>query len=149
MSVDENKAIVRRFFEELWNAKRLDRVDEFVAQDYVDGNALPGQAPGLDGAKQKWAMYFVGIPDLTATIHDLVAEGDRVVVRFTAEGTHQGRLLGVPATGKRVRVSGISIYRLAEGRLVEHWEEGDRLGLLQQLGVIPTVAPAAPATATP
>ena len=148
MSIDENKTIVRRFFDELWNAKRLDRVDEFVAQDYVDGNAMPGQASGLDGARQKWAMYFVGIPDLSATIHDLVAEADKVVVRFTAEGTHQGTLLGIPASGKHLRVSGISIYRLAAGKVVEHWEEGDRLGLLQQLGAIP-IAPAAPATATP
>jgi predicted ester cyclase len=91
-------------------------------------------------------MYFAGIPDLSAKLEDLVAEGDKVVVRFTAEGTHDGTLLGVPPTGKRMRISGISIYRLAEGKFVEHWEEGDRLGLLQQLGVIP--APAAPATAT-
>jgi len=137
MSIDENKTIVRRFFEELWNAKRLDRLDELVARDYVDGNALPGQAPGLEGSKQKWAMYFAGVPDLSAKIEDLVAEGDKVVVRFTAEGTHQGNLLGVPPTGKRLRVTGISIYRLVEGKVMEHWEEGDRLGLLQQLGVIP------------
>jgi steroid delta-isomerase-like uncharacterized protein len=141
MSMDENKTIVRRFFEELWNAKQLDRIDELVARDYIDGNPLPGQAPGLEAAKQKWAMYFAGIPDLSAKLEDLVAEGDKVVVRFTAEGTHEGTLLGVPPTGKRLRISGISIYRLAEGKVVEHWEEGDRLGLLQQLGVIP--APAA------
>ena len=144
MSIEANKEVVRSFFDTLWNEKRLDRIHELAARDYIDGNPMPGQAPGLEGAKQKWAMYFVGIPDLTARIEDLVAEGDKVVVRFTAEGTHEGTLLGVPPTGKRLRVSGISIYRLAEGKIVEHWEEGDRLGLLQQLGVIPTAA----ATAT-
>jgi predicted ester cyclase len=82
MSIDESKMMVRGFFDELWNAKRLDRIDELVARDYIDGNPLPGQAPGLDGAKQKWAMYFAGIPDLSAKIEDLVAEGDKVVVRL-------------------------------------------------------------------
>jgi len=144
MSIEANKEIVRSFFDMLWNDKRLDRIHEFVARDYIDGNPVAGQAAGLEGAKQKWAMYFAGIPDLSAKIDDLVAEGDKVVVRFTAEGTHEGTLLGVPPTGKRLRVSGISIYRLAEAKIVEHWEEGDRLGLLQQLGVIPT--PAATAT---
>jgi predicted ester cyclase len=121
-------------------------LDEFVARDYIDGNPVPGQAAGLEGAKQKWAMYFAGIPDLSANIEDLVAGGDRVVIRFTAEGTHQGTLLGVPPTGKRLWVTAISIYRLVEGKIVEHWEEGDRLGLLQQLGVIPGTTRA---TATP
>jgi steroid delta-isomerase-like uncharacterized protein len=137
MSLEDNKKIVRTFFETLWNEKRLDRIDELVAHNYIDGNPLPGQAAGLEGAKQKWAMYFAGIPDLSAKIEDLVAEEDKVVIRFTAEGTHQGTLLGVPPTSKHLRVTGISIYRLTEGKLVEHWEEGDRLGLLQQLGVIP------------
>jgi steroid delta-isomerase-like uncharacterized protein len=145
MSIEANKEIVRSFFDTLWNDKRLDRIHELVARDYIDGNPVLGQAAGLEGAMQKWAMYFAGIPDLTAKIEDLVAEGDKVVVRFTAEGTHEGTLLGVPPTGKRLRVSGISIYRLAEAKIVEHWEEGDRLGLLQQLGVIPTPAATAPA----
>jgi steroid delta-isomerase-like uncharacterized protein len=137
MSIAANKKIVRSFFETLWNKKQLERIEELVARDYIDGNPLPGQAAGLEGAKQKWAMYFAGIPDLTANIEDMVAEGDKVVVRFKAEGTHQGMLLGVPPTGTRLRVTGISIYRLADGKILEHWEEGDRLGLLQQLGVIP------------
>ena len=146
MATESNKTIVRSFFETLWNEKRLDRLDQLVAPDYIDGNPMPGQAAGLEGAKQKWAMYFAGIPDLSANIEDLVAEGDRVVIRFTAEGTHHGTLLGVPPTGKRLRVTAIAIYRLVGGKIVEHWEEGDRLGLFQQLGVIPGT-PRAAATA--
>ena len=137
MSTEENKTIVRRF-EELFNEKQVDRADEFVAPDYIDHGALPGQAPGLDGAKQKWAMYIAAIPDLRVPIEDMVAEGDKVMVRWTAEGTQRGELLGIPPAGKRLRFSGISIYRLAEGKVAEVWEQFDRLGLMQQHGVIPT-----------
>jgi len=138
MSTEENKALVRRFFEEVLNEKRLDRADELVAPDYLDHAALPGQGPGLEGAKQqRWAMYFAAIPDLHSTIDDLVAEGDKVVVRYTGEGTQQGELLGIPPTGKRFRFSGICIIRLAEGKIAENWEQDDLLGLMQQLGVLP------------
>jgi steroid delta-isomerase-like uncharacterized protein len=138
MSTEDNKALVQRFFEEVFNEKQLDRADEFVAPDYLDHGAVPGQGPGLEGAKQqRWAMYFAAITDLHATIDDLVAEGDKVVVRYTAEGTQQGELPGIPPTGKRFRTSGISVYRLAEGKLAEQWEQADMLGLMQQLGVIP------------
>jgi len=145
MSTEENKTIVRRF-EELFNEKQVDRADEFVARDYIDHAAQPGQAPGLDGAKQKWAMYIAAIPDLRVPIEDIVAEGDKVVVRWTAEGTQRGELLGIPPAGKRLRFSGISIYRLAEGQVAEVWEQFDRLGLMQQLGVIPTPGQGTPST---
>jgi steroid delta-isomerase-like uncharacterized protein len=138
MSTEENKAIVRRWFEEVINHKRVDRAGELVTQDYVDHGALPGQAPGLEGAKQKWAMYIAAVPDLHGTVEDMLAEGDEVAARWTAEGTHQGELLGVPATGKRFRFTGISICRLAEGKMAEQFEQWDRLDLMQQLGVIPS-----------
>jgi len=138
MSTEENKAIVQRLFEEVFNERRLDRADELVAPDYLDHAAVPGQGPGLEGAKQqRWAMYFAAIPDMHATIDDLVAEGDKVVVRYTVEGTQQGQLPGVPPTGKRFRTSAICIYRLAEGKVAENWEQADLLGLMQQLGVGP------------
>jgi len=138
MSSEDNKAIVRRFFEEVLNEKRLDRADELVAPDYLDHDAVPGQGPGLEGARQqRWARYFAAIPDLHTTIDDLVAEGDKVVVRYTGEGTQQGELLGIPPTGKRFRFSGICIIRLAEGKIAENWEQDDLLGLMQQLGVLP------------
>jgi steroid delta-isomerase-like uncharacterized protein len=136
MSTEQNKAIVRQF-EALFNEKRVDLADGFVARDYIDHGALPSQAPGLDGAKQKWAMFIAAMPDLHVPIEDMVAEGNKVVVRWTAEGTHRGELLGIPPTGKRLRFSGISIYHLADGKVVEVWEQFDRLSLMQQLGVAP------------
>ncbi len=138
MSTEDNKELVRQFFEEVFNERRLDRADEFVAPDYLDHAAVPGQGPGLEGAKQqRWARYFAAIPDLHTTIDDMVAEGDKVAVRFTVEGTQQGELPGVPPTGKHFRISDHCIYRLAEGKVAENWEQADMLGLMQQLGVLP------------
>jgi predicted ester cyclase len=141
MSTDENKAIVAALLRGNLRREAARSGRRAVAADYVDHGALPGQAPGLQGAKQKWATYIACIRDMRVPIDALVAEADRVVVRFTVEGTHHGALLGIPPTGKRLRACGISIYRLAEGRIAENWEEGDRLGLLQQLGAIPAQAP--------
>jgi steroid delta-isomerase-like uncharacterized protein len=139
MSLDENKAIIRAFVETVWNGRQLDRADELVAADFVDHAPMPGQAPGLEGIKRKWAMYLDAIPDFRITIEDLVAEGDKVAVRRTYGGTHRGGpLLGIPATGKRLQFGGISIFRVANGRLVEHWEQLERLALMQQLGVVPS-----------
>jgi steroid delta-isomerase-like uncharacterized protein len=146
MSVEDNKAIIRAYVEMVWNGKQLDRAEEVVASDFIDHAPLPGQAPGLEGAKRKWAMYLTAIPDLRVTIEDLVAEGDKVAVRRSYEGTHQGELLGIPATGKQLQVGSISIFRLVDGKIAENWEQLDRLALLQQLGVIP--APSAPAGPT-
>ena len=141
MSPEDNKTIIRTYVETIWNQQQIDRADELVAPDFLDHAALPGQAPGLAGAKQKWAMYQTGIPDLHVTIEDLVAEGDKVAARRSYEGTHQGELLGIPATGKRVQIGGISIFRLAGGKITEHWEQIDGLALMQQLGVFPAPAP--------
>jgi steroid delta-isomerase-like uncharacterized protein len=138
MSVDDNKEVIRAYVETIFNHKQVDRADELVASDYVDHASPPGQAPGLEGAKKKWAMYLAGIPDLRVTIEELVAEGDKVGVRRSYAGTHRGELLGVPPTGKQVRVGGISIFRLAGGKIAEQWEQLDRLALMQQLGVLPT-----------
>jgi steroid delta-isomerase-like uncharacterized protein len=146
MSLDEHKAIIRAHAEALFNQHRVDRTDEFFTPDYLDHAPLPGQAPGLAGAKQKWAMYLTGVPDLRVTIEDMVAEGDKVAVAWTGEGTHRGELLGIPPTGRRLEINGISIYRLAEGKIAEQWERWDRLVLMQQLGVLP--APAAPTATT-
>jgi len=138
MSTEDNKALVRRFWQEVFNEQRLERADEFVAPDYLDHAAVPGQEPGLAGARQqRWATYFAASPDLHATIDDMVAEGDKLAVRYTVEGTQQGGLLGMPPSGKRFHVSALCIYRFAEGKIAENWEQADMLGLLQQLGVLP------------
>jgi steroid delta-isomerase-like uncharacterized protein len=146
MSVEDNKAIIHAYVETVWNDKQLDRAEEVVAPDFVDHAPLPGQAPGLEGAMRKWAMFLSAVPDLHVTIQDLVAEGDKVAVRRGYAGTQQGELLGIPATGRQVRVGSISIFRVAEGKIAESWEQWDRLALLQQLGVLP--APAAPTAPT-
>ena len=138
MSTEENKAIVRRWFQEVLNDKRLDRADDHVAQDYVDHGPLPGQAPGLGGAKRKWATYAAAFPDLRTWSEDMVAERDEVAVRWMAEGTQQGELLGIPPSGKQARFTGMSIFRLAEGKIAEQWEEWDTLDLMRQLGVMPS-----------
>jgi steroid delta-isomerase-like uncharacterized protein len=137
MSPKDNKAIIHMYVDTIWNQQQLDRADEFVAPDLVDHGALPGQAPGLAGARQKWAMFLTGIPDLHVTIEDLVAEGDKVAARRSYNGTHQGELLGIPPAGKHVQIGGISIFRLAGGKITEHWEQIDGLALMQQLGVVP------------
>src|SRR6266508_2642161 len=138
MSLDEHKAILRASYEVVFNQHQVERAEEFYAPDYLDHGAVPGQAPGLEGAKQKWAAYIAAVPDLRVTIQELVAEGDKVAMRWTGEGTHQGELLGIPPTGKHFRLGGMSIYRLAEGKIAEQREEWDKLNLMQQLGVVPT-----------
>jgi steroid delta-isomerase-like uncharacterized protein len=137
VSPDEHKAIIREHVEVLFNQHRVDRTEETVTADYLDHAPLPGQVPGLEGAKQKWAAYLAAVPDMHATVEELIAEGDKVAVRWTVQGTHQGELMGIPATGRRAVFRGISIYRLDDGKIVEQWEQWDRLDLLRQLGVIP------------
>jgi steroid delta-isomerase-like uncharacterized protein len=141
MSSEEQKALVRHFWEEVFNQKRLERADAYVAQDYLDHGAVPGQGPGLEGAKrQRWAMYFATIPDLHATIDDMVAEGDKVSVRFTVTGTQVGELAGIPPTGRRFDVGAMCIYRIAGGKVAEQWEQVDWLSLMRQLGAMPAPA---------
>ena len=138
MSAEENKALVRRYFETI-DRGDYDALDQFVAVDYVDHNPppLPGLASGLDGVKQECRYFRQAHPDGRHSIDDQVAEGDKVVTRVTARGTHTGELLGIPATGRELMTTGIAIHRVAGGKLVEHWAESNLLGLLQQLGALP------------
>ena len=137
MSTEENKAIVSRFFEEVFNKKNLAFLDEYATPDSVDHNLLPGMPAGLEGSRQFISMFLTAFPDLHAHLEDIVAEGDKVVTRTTYHGTNTGSLMGMPATGKAVSSSSIDITRLANGKSVEHWGLIDMLGLLQQMGVVP------------
>lgn len=140
MSTEANKQIVRRY-QEAHNTNNLDRLDEMVAADIISHKTLPGLPPGLEGGKLAHRGTVAAFPDLRHEIEDLFAEGDKVVMRWTMIGTHSGApFIGQPATGRQMRVSGISIFRLAEGIIVEHWAEPDSLGFMQQLGVIPMPA---------
>ena len=124
---EENREVVRRYYEQVWNELNLDVVDELVAPDYQPG--------GPEGEKRLITGAHTSFPDIRFTVDDLmVAEGDSVIVRWTAQGTHGGRFRGIAPTGAQVSWSGISIYRLAGGRLIAGWSRSDQLGLLQQLG---------------
>ena len=144
MSTEANKAIIRRFVEEVQNGGDLTVLDEIAAADYVNHTAPPGVPPDREGLKQLTAMFRRAFPDGRMTVEDLVAEGDRVVTRKTFRGTHGGELMGIPPTGRAVAIQLIDIVRLADGKAVESWSAADDLGMLQQLGALAPRAPASP-----
>jgi steroid delta-isomerase-like uncharacterized protein len=135
---EQNKALVRRSIEDVWNKGNYAVVDELLTSDFVVHTPNPAdEVHGPDGVKQYFAGLREAFPDLHFTIEDQVADGDRVVTRWTARGTHSGPFNGLPPTGRQAVVTGIDIDRVANGKIVECWTSQDTLGLLQQLGVIP------------
>jgi predicted ester cyclase len=139
MSTEQNKATVRRFYEEVFNQGKFDVLDEICVSNYVSHNANnpPGIPNDRDGLHQIVKLYREAVSGLHFTIDDIIAEEDRVVCRWTSTGRQTGNLLGIPPTRKEATVTGTDIERLENGRLVEGWGVFDQLGLLQQLGVIP------------
>jgi predicted ester cyclase len=137
MSTEENKALVRRFYEEI-DKGNIDILDELMAEDYVDHNPppFPGIAPGREGVKYAFKIFWDATPGYH-TIEDQIAEGDKVVTRLTSYGKHTGDLPGAPATGNEMKMTSITIHRIADGKLVEKWAEKDVIALLQQIGVMP------------
>lgn len=123
MSAEANKSIVRRLFD-AFNQGNLGALDELIAADHVDHTPFPVRTPGREGWKQTVAMLRAAFPDMHQTIDDLLADGDKVVARWTGRGTHQGPYRGVAPTGKSVSITGIHISRLADGKIVESWAEG-------------------------
>ena len=139
MSVAENKALARRLYEDVWNQGNLDVAGELLAPAYVAHDpGTPERPNGIEGEQQTASLYRSAFPDLHFVLEDVLTEGDAVAVRFTASGTHRGELMGMPATGKHATVTGISIFHVEDGKITEHWVIFDALGLLQQLGAIPT-----------
>ncbi|HWI00309.1 MAG TPA: ester cyclase [Propionibacteriaceae bacterium] len=136
MSTETHKSLVRRFYDEALNARRLQVIDELALADYAEHEPLPGQRDGLVGLKDRASMLIEGLAS-TYTVHDVVAEGDRVVVRWTNAGVHSGEFLGIPPTGRAFDFAGIDIYRMENGRMAEHWHVVDQLTLLLQLGLVP------------
>ena len=130
-ATDKNKALVDRFYEEVFNQHNVDAAGEFIATDAVSHASPPGAPGGLEGAKQMFTMFFATFPDLKVTAKDMIAEGDKVAIRYTMTGTHKGDFMGIAATGKTVTITGIEIVRVAEGKVVEHWDASD---MMQQLG---------------
>jgi steroid delta-isomerase-like uncharacterized protein len=139
MLTETNKTVSRRFLEEVWNKGNLAVLNEIIAKDHVNSGpgTLPGWPTGPEGAKQLVTTYRNAFPDVHFTIDEQIAEGDKVVVRWSAEGTHEGELAGLPATGKSIAVTGIAVYRIANGKIAESWLIFDQFGLMQQLGVLP------------
>jgi steroid delta-isomerase-like uncharacterized protein len=138
MSTEENKALARREIEEVFSAKgNLDAADEIYAPNYISHQpAGQDDIRGLEALKELAAGIRQAFPDSETIIEDQIAEGDKVVTRFTSRGTHQGELWGIPATGRKVEVRSVSTNRIEGGKIVEHWTSVDRLGMMQQLGVI-------------
>jgi len=141
-----NKNLVEAFIQDLFSRGDLDAVDRYLAPDFVNHDPpFPGAAAGPEGMRQAAVMFRAAMPDWHSDLHQLVAENDIVVERFTATGTHQGPLMGVPGTGQTITLPGVNIFRIQDGRIVERWGRLDELGLLRQLGI----APDPPADRTP
>ena len=135
MSIEENKAVVLRWFAEL-DRGNLDIVDELIAPDYVDHNpALPNLPAGREGVRQYVRILKAAFPDAAHTIDDIIAEGDKVMTRVTARGTFLGECIGYQPNGNVVEISGLAVHRIENGRLVEHWAHADIAGFMHQLGV--------------
>lgn len=131
----DNKTAHKQFMEGVFNNNNLGAVDQWVDPNMVDHCVYPGyQAGGPDGIKQYATEFHKAFPDLQVSIDDQIEEGDKLTGRYTLSGTHQGTFFGIPPTGKKVQWSGIDIYRIANGKVVEHWGYWDSLGLRQQLG---------------
>ena len=135
---EANKELARRFYQEIFNAGNMAVVEEMVTSDFVDHNPPgPGMPGGSEGLKAVVGLFRTAFPDLALTVEDQLAEGDKVMNRFTARGTHQGELMGIPATGKPVAMEVVEYFRIQGGKLAERWGQADLLGMMVQLGVVP------------
>ena len=145
MSTEENKALIRLYYEEIDAAAKDDRgasfLHDFIAPNFVNHNPPPGFTPDLQGLKQANDHFYAAAPDGYHVVEDMIAEGDKVMTRLSAYGTHTGELFGIPPTDEKVSMTAIAIHRIEDGKIVEHWSEVDSLGLMQQLGVVPTPEP--------
>ena len=140
MSESENKAVIERFTNDVLNQGRLETADEIVAENFVELDPLPGQKQGREGLKEIVAMLRSAFPDMHWIIEETIASGEMVVSRFHWTGTHRGAFMGMPATGKSVKVKGVVIDRIVGGRMSESRILMDDLGMMQQLGILPTPA---------
>ena len=141
----ENKTLARRVREEIWNLEKLNVADEIFDADcvnHINDPVTPDFGGGPTGTKQLVTLYRSAFPDAHITIDDILAEGDKVIVRWTGRGTHQGQLLDLAPTNKQVTVTGIDVYRISGGKIQETWVNWDALGLLQQLSAVPALGQA-------
>ncbi len=138
---EQNKAIVRRLFEELWNKGNLSVADQLFSPNYAHHDpSTPDFGRGPESERKRATLYRTAFPDLQLTIEDIIAEGETVMARWSCRGTHKGDLSGIAPTGKQFSISGVSIARLTNGKMAEGWVNWDAQGLMQQLGVVPELA---------
>ena len=138
MSLEENKTRARRWVGEVWDKGSLAAVDEFLSADFSFNYADPGVTSDREGYKETVTTYHSFSPDMRYTVDEVLAEGDKVTVRWTGRGTHKGDLMGIAPTGNQITITGISIVRIAGGRIAEEHTEMDMFGVMQQIGALPT-----------
>ena len=142
MADQGSKELVRRYYEQVFNERRPDVVDQLAVEDYVEHDPFPGQGDGRADLKARVRLILDAMNPLHFSVEDVVAEGDRIVVRWVQQGTQSGPFMGIPPTGRQFTIAGIDVHRMRDGLMAEHWHVVDLFGLLQQLGAIP-----APSTA--
>ena len=149
MSADvDNKAIVRRLYEEVWNKRKLEVVSEVISPSHaLHAPNISGSSIGPEAYKRQILLFLAGYSDLRFTIEDIIAEQDKVVACWTFSGTHEGDFMGVPATNRRVSVDGMTIHHIAGGKIMDSYSNWDALGMMQQLGVVPAFGQAKSFTA--
>jgi steroid delta-isomerase-like uncharacterized protein len=143
----ENKAIVRRLYEEIWNKRKLELISQIISPSHaLQAPNVAGSAVGPEAYKRQTTLFLAGYPDLHWAVEDLIAEEDKVVACWTISGTHKGDFMGIPATNKKVSVDGMTIHHITNGKIMDSYSNWDALGMLQQLGVVP--APGQPKSLT-
>jgi predicted ester cyclase len=135
---ERNKAVVKTFIEEFWGNGRADLATQVIDSNVIDHNEMPGQNQGIEGQKQALTIFRTAFPDLRIKLDLLLASRDHVTDRWTATGTHKGSLMGIPPTGKTIKITGIDISRVVNGKIVEIWHQEDIMSMMQQLGVVPS-----------
>jgi steroid delta-isomerase-like uncharacterized protein len=135
-ALEENKALIRRFVEEVQCQHNLAALDELFSPDFVDHSGMTNP-PTLEGSRQFFSMMFAAFPDMRFVIRQQIAEGDKVLTHKTLQATQLGPFMGIPATGKSVAVDVMDIFTVVDGKITEHWTVGDMLRMMQQLGVVP------------
>lgn len=139
MRLDQNKEVATRFIQEVFVKADPAAVDELATEDFVP-HSWGEMPPGRDSLKAAQQRVSQGLSHARMTIEDVIAEGDRVAVRLTSHGRHDGEFMGMPASGKEYTISETHIFRIADGKVAEHWRDADMLGLLRQIGALPAPA---------
>jgi steroid delta-isomerase-like uncharacterized protein len=140
---NNNAAIARQWFEQFWNQKKFDTIEQLVSPDCrLHGHADNDEVVGMAEFQQFAQALQKAFPDIQIEVEDTISEGDRTVARWVSRGTHQGEFMGIPPTGKKIFVRGVSVVRFSDGKMVESWDSWDKFGMLQSLGALPeTSAP--------